>query len=454
MNLSICTTTLALFAAIATPSIQASAEDSPGRGSVEAGDAFGESITAWLNEHKVPLAGVGIIKNGRVEHAKVYGRDTGADAAPGTLFDIASLTKPLAAVTTLTIIDKTDFSLDEAVSQYFVAPDVKGDPRHKKLTARNILSHQTGFPNWRSMTSSKKLAFHFEPGSRYAYSGEGYLYLQNTLESKFNTRLKDLSQSFLFESLGMKNTRFYWDGSFQASDFAGAYNANGQVIQKGKRKKENAAAGVLTTIDDYAKFVAHVANGAGLSDSLFDEMISPQSRVKEGVDYGLGWKILKEDPAGAPILFHPGGEAGVRTFVLLRLADKSGIVVFTNSDNGRHVIDKVVASCFPQGEQILAKINKTSNFENRYTINRENRSRYTGTYGSREGFVIHVDFAGDHLRFKRPGENAAKMYAQNENDFIVDDELTMTFAGNDSSEGSSMTIYLNGIELFKLPKVR
>ena len=128
------------------------------------GFEFEKDIYEWLSVYKVPAIGVGIIENGTIIHTKVYeqsGKETSESS--DMLFDVASLTKPITAITTLNIVQNNTLSLDEPVYQYWLPKDIKEDMRYKKLTIRYMLSHQTGFPNWRNSTPSKKLKFNFEP---------------------------------------------------------------------------------------------------------------------------------------------------------------------------------------------------------------------------------------------------------------------------------------------------
>jgi len=89
----------------------------------------------------------------------------------------------------LKLVSLGKWDLDEPINKYWTDPDVADDPRSKKLTTRYILSHQSGFPNWRYSNKSNKLNFQFEPGAKYQYSGEGLEYLRKALENKFNKSL-------------------------------------------------------------------------------------------------------------------------------------------------------------------------------------------------------------------------------------------------------------------------
>ena len=149
-----------------------------------------DAIQQVLNENKIPVLGIGVIKDGKLKQVRVYGELRKGEAAPfDTIFNVASLTKPVVAMLTLRLVSAGKWNLDEPLDKYWIDPDIKDDSGHKKLTTRIILSHQTGFANWRWLNKSKKLEFAFEPGTRYQYSGEGLEYLRKALEKKFKKPL-------------------------------------------------------------------------------------------------------------------------------------------------------------------------------------------------------------------------------------------------------------------------
>jgi CubicO group peptidase (beta-lactamase class C family) len=140
------------------------------------------------------------------------------------------MTKPVVGMMTLQLVSKGKWNLDEPLSDYFVDPDVADDPRHTKLTTRIVLTHQSGLPNWRGNDTSKKMNFAFDPVTYIQYSGEWYMSLAHILENKFKMSLQQLADSVLFKPLGMKNTRFYRDGTMNESLYAGRHDKNGKAL--------------------------------------------------------------------------------------------------------------------------------------------------------------------------------------------------------------------------------
>lgn len=302
----------------------------------------GIEIEKWLKQNKVPTMGLGIIENGAVTQVKVFGEITKGVTAPyNTVFNVASLTKPVTAIVALKLVSLSKWNLDEPVSKYWTDPDIANDPRNKKLTTRLILSHQTGFPNWRWMNEDKKLHFQFDPGTKYQYSGEGMEYLRKALEKKFHKSLQKLADELIFQPLKMTDTRYVWDKNVDVSRLAIGYDKDGKPYETVKNNKPNAADDLLTTIEDYGKFLVSVLNSDGLTDQVFEEMTSNQVPSSKGKHFGLGFEIYDLDNE-AYALSHGGSDNGVQTLVFLLPKTKQGIIIFTNSDTGASVYESLL----------------------------------------------------------------------------------------------------------------
>lgn len=313
-----------------------------------------DQIQKLLSENKIPALGIGVIRDGKLKQVKVFGELKPGETAPfNTIFNVASLTKPVVAVLTLKLVSAGKWDLDEPLDRYWVDPDLKNDPRHKKLTTRLILSHRTGFSNWRWLNKSKKLEFGFEPGMKYQYSGEGLEYLRKALEKKFNKPIEKLADELIFKPLEMRDTRFFWDAGMNEARFAIGHDAKGNAYKIYKNTKANAADDLLTTVEDYGKFLVSVMNGDGLSKDIFNEMASHQVETKENKYFGLGWEIYDLGD-GEYALSHGGSDEGVKTLVFLLPKSKQGLMIFTNSDNGTNIYLTLIAEYLKGfGKQII-----------------------------------------------------------------------------------------------------
>lgn len=299
-------------------------------------------IEKWLTENKVPTLGIGVIKDGKLQQVKVFGEIKKGISAPyNTIFNVASLTKPVTAMVTLKLVSLGKWNLDEPIYKYWIDPDVSKDKNYKILTTRHILSHQTGFSNWRGNNKDGKLHFEFEPGTKYQYSGEGFEYLRKALEAKFHKSLNELASELIFEPLQMTDTKYFWDNKTESSRFALGYNDKGIAYETEKNKTSNGADNLLTTVEDYGKFLTSVINSDGLSDKVFNEMVKNQVETKNGKHFGLGFELY-DFGKGEYAISHGGADKGCQTIVFIFPKTKQGLIIFTNVDDGYKVYEKIL----------------------------------------------------------------------------------------------------------------
>lgn len=314
------------------------------------------AIMKMLKDNHVPALGLGIIEGGKVTKTQVYGTLDGKIIAPAnTIFKVASLTKPIVALTTLKLIEKGLLHLDEPLYKYWVDPDLKADIRHRQLTPRIILSHQTGFPNWRFMKEPNKLEFEFDPGSKYQYSGEGFEYLRKAVESKLHKSIEELAREYLFQPAGMNDTRFWWDKTMEESRYARNFDTSGNSIPLLKYYEANAAANLLTTVEDYSKFLAYVLAGAELPEALLDEMHRNQVQTGKDNYFALGWEKLSGFSNGEYALLHSGKDPGVSTLAVIFPKSKNGYLIFLNGDSAMKIYEGLLNQYLYMGKELWGK---------------------------------------------------------------------------------------------------
>ena len=414
-----------------------------------------DKIPVWLSENNVPAIGIGIIEDGKIRSLKVFGElQKGVPAPINTIFEIASMIKSVEAMLTLKLVQAGQWNLDEPLAKYWVDPDLSDDKIHLKLTTRHVLTHQTGFPNWRN----GKLRFEFEPGTKFQYSGEGFEYLKRALENKFKKTITQLSESILFEPLGMKDTRYFFDGNKDASRYAIPHDGQGKKyeISISKDKGANATALLLTTIEDYSKFIIDVMNGAGLSPRLYKDMVLPQVMEKKHVGRGLGWEIVSDLPKGEFTLQHSGSNMGIKTIGIILPNSRRGIVVFTNGDNGITVYNKVIKDSLDNGQQILDFTNGAVDYP-LVKLSNEILDQYVGTYARSDlkGWNINVTREGDRLKIS--GESLPLMeflpYAEDKF-FVKGFGFHIEFIKDGTKRVVKMNIYENEKLLLDAKKIK
>lgn len=403
-------------------------------------------IPVWMAQNHVPCAGVGLIENGRIKWLKTFGDVKDGHPAPAnTLFNIASQTKPVTAMLTMKLIQAGLWNLDEPLSHYWIDPDIADNPWLNKITTRIVLSHQTGFPNWRSDNGDTKLRFTFEPGTKFRYSGEGFEYLRRALENKFHQPLNVLMEKYLFKPLGMRNTQ-YWSGKLDTSRFAMWHNGKGERYAMSIQTPVSAADDLITTVEDYCKFGIATMNGLGLSDTLFADMVRPQVKAKENYYRCLGWGLVTGLPSGEYALEHGGSDVGVRTMAVFLPKSQSGVVVMTNADNGMFVIDQVIKRALPVGALLQETMNKGAVSHERITIADELIKSYTGNYVQSNGKVIKVEQEGNAIKVSGDGVPTALLYPESTHKFFLEGyDVQIEFP-----DTQSLIIYEGGKQVMKI----
>ena len=305
--------------------------------------AFDSVIPALMDSGGVPGLSMAIVQDSAIVWSRGYGvrsAETGEPVDANTVFEAASLSKPVFAFAVLQLVDQGLLDLDRPLVEYWNYDYVPGDARYKQITARMVLTHSTGFPNWRPRGGD--LTIGFEPGERFSYSGEGFGYLQLAIMDMTDQTLQEFVAERVFTPLGMTSSSYTWDDRFE-SNLAMPHDANGEVGRKSKPRpgRGHAAATLHTTANDFARFLIAVMNGTGLSDSMATAMLTPQIEVDTGVAWGLGIGLQENEVGRA--LWHWGDNSGYKAYTFAYPDRKLGIVWFTNSDNGQSILQALLA---------------------------------------------------------------------------------------------------------------
>lgn len=313
------------------------------------------ALMTLMKRYAIPALGIGVIEQGKIKTSKVLGELKASAPAPAnTLFQVASLTKPIVEMTVLRLVTKKLWSLDEPLFHYWTDPDVANDPRNKVLTTRHVLAHQTGFVNWRWLHPTRRLTFDFTPGTRTQYSGEGLEYLKKALEAKFKQPLAAIVRKYLFEPDGMNDTHFYWDDGVTESRYAVAHNREGEAYAIRKNTETSAADLLMTTVRDYTVFLKNVLKKRDIGRKVWEDMIRMQGN-EEHAKFGLGWEVYRDLENGEYALLHSGSDPGVRTIAVLFPRSQRGLLIFTNSDNGMAIIKEIISRSLNIGDQLINK---------------------------------------------------------------------------------------------------
>jgi len=301
------------------------------------------TIPVVMDSGDVPGLSVAIVADTGIVWARGFGVrnvETSAAVDENSVFEAASLSKPVFAYAVLELVDQGLLALDTPLARYFSYPDIAHDPRHSQITARMVLTHTTGFPNWRP--GGGQLTIGFEPGSEFSYSGEGFGYLQRAVMQLTGQPLQEMMERLVFTPLGMINSSYVWDDRFEAN-LAMPHDGEGNVARKGRpgSGRGHAAATLHTTAPDFARFMVAVMNGSLLSDSLATAMLTSQVVVDSGVTWGLGIG-LQENEAGHAF-WHWGDNTNYKAYAIAYPDRRVGVVWFANSDHGQDILASMLA---------------------------------------------------------------------------------------------------------------
>lgn len=322
-------------------------------------------VPTLLAEHHVPGLAVALIRDRQLVWSKGYGlRAAGSTEAvtPDTVFEAASMSKPIFAMLAMQLVDAQRLDLDRPLVAYGAETLVPDQPEKRLVTARMLLSHTSGYPNWRPGGEEREgpLPLLFPPGSRFAYSGEGIFYLQRRVELISGLQLDSLARRGLFEPLGLVNSDFGWTPRVGARQATG-HGDDGVALPRSRYLHPNAAYTLYTTVDDYARLLVEMMKAERgesplLSRAAAHEMLRhqvavlnrepierPGSAQGQAVYWGLGWSV--NATAEGDIAHHSGANStGFRSFSQFSPARGSGLVILTNGTQGDALWARLVAA--------------------------------------------------------------------------------------------------------------
>ncbi len=340
-------------------------------------DFIDKTVGSLMSKAKVTGLAISILNNKKVVYSKGYGYSNIDKKSPidtSTIFCAASLSKAVFAYICMMLVEQGILNLDKPLYLYLDKPlpefeyyaDLKNDDRWKFITARHCLSHTSGFPNWwflnpktGAFDSTGKLGIYFIPGTRYAYSGEGIKLLQMVIEKLTSKNLEEIAEEKIFNPLGLKSTSYIWQSRFE-NDFALGHTETEVPMGKKKRKKPGAAGSLETSIADFSRIIEYIVNGNGLSEKLWNEMLSPQIQIYSEfqfptitdsiypfnrdiqLGYGLGLGLFKTKYGSA--FFKEGHDNDGWLHYNVNFIDKgTSMIIMSNSLNGEKIFKELLA---------------------------------------------------------------------------------------------------------------
>jgi CubicO group peptidase (beta-lactamase class C family) len=338
--------------------------------SLPTGHAIDAKVHTLMQQTHSKGMAIAVIDDGQVKYVQSYGTRNakGDPLTTDTVMYGASLTKTVFAYTVLQLVDQGKIKLDTPIAtdldkplptygpdpvfpdKYGPYKDLAADPRWKQITPRMCLTHSTGFSNFWFIEPDQKLHIHFDPGTQFSYSGEGFILLQFVVEHGRKTQglgldVGDLTNA-AFSRLGMTRTSLTWHNG-QDPNVADGWNDQGQAQPHSDRKKPRAAGSMNTTISDMAKFTAALVRGDGLTPASRAEISKPslhiatrsqfpmfqpdlpQTEQRKDLYAGLG-VVVFDGPQGHG--FYKGGHDGQTANTMVCLEKSQRCVLILSND--------------------------------------------------------------------------------------------------------------------------
>jgi CubicO group peptidase (beta-lactamase class C family) len=442
------------------------------------------TVAQLMKAAEVTGAGIAILNDGKISYLKAYGfrdKEKNLPLTVDSVMSAASFTKVAFAYLAMEMVDQGALDLAKPIQQYLPKPlpeypkyaDLASDERYKRITARILLSHTSGFANWRWMEDDHKLKIHFEPGSRFAYSGEGIDLLQLVIEAITKKPIEELMQAQVFQPFGMTRTSMLWQDRFE-SDYANGYDEYGRSVGAHRWKNADAAGSMQTTVSDFAHFVLTVAEGRRLKAKTHEQIFSPQIQItskhefpslnEETTDenkairlsYGLAWGLYWT-PYGEAF-FKEGHDDGWRNYTVYFEKPRIGIVIMTNSSNGegiyKYLLETLLKNTFTpiewEGFTPYDKLPPRVPLKQHKQVQVDGKvlDRYVGRYGTPPDLILTIRREGDHLSVQENDEPKQDLLSESEIDFfstVADD--VFTFQTDAQEHATGIVLHTDGKDI-------
>lgn len=305
-------------------------------------DSVNSVMPALLREYSVPGVAMALFQGSEIQWASGYGviSHGGAPVSPRTVFQAASLGKPVFAQLVESLARERAWSLEDSLAGW-AAPG--SYPRELgSLTAEAILSHSSGLVYDPDRDRVRLDARH---RGAWQYSGAGYALLQRAVEASEGAGLESLAQDRSFRPLGLNTMGFVRPST---AEHARGHGRDGASLREVEQREANAASSLHASATDYARFLIHASGLGSAAPRSWQQLTTPRVIVRDdlGLSWGLGW-AEERAPSGDVVVFHWGSNPGFKSFALVDRGRDIGLVILTNGDNGLELVEHVVGIIDP-----------------------------------------------------------------------------------------------------------
>jgi CubicO group peptidase (beta-lactamase class C family) len=302
--------------------------------------ALAARVPALLDSAGIPGISIAVLEGGRTVWTGEFGVRNAVDrrpVGPETVFEAASLSKPVFAYGLLRLVDRGGFDLDRPLSEYVEMSQFGDDPRMDAITGRMILTHTSGISGF---AEGGKVTMGFDPGTRFRYFGDAWLPLQRAVEAVTGEPVHEFLRREVLEPFEMDHSSFVWDDL--EGDYATPHDELGGLMEKRTFAEAHIAATLHTTASDYARFMAAAMKGTGLTPTSARAFLTPQVDVAPGVTWGLG--VGLQDDARGRAFWQWGHWFGSKAYMIAYPESGDGLVFLANGDEGLAILDAVLGT--------------------------------------------------------------------------------------------------------------
>ena len=299
-------------------------------------------IEAYQEYYDIPGVSLALIKDGEIAYHKTYGvsnTHTNEAVNDKTLFEAASITKPVFAFVVLRLAEKGIIDLDKPLHQYLPFDPLEKYPEYKKMTARHVLIHRSGLPNW-------GVSLINTPGEKYGYSGEGFEYLKRVVVKITNKSVEELLDEELIDPYGFYHMQF--SDSEELRKVVSSGHLMGQPTNWSIPQEAGMASTMHTEAKAFSKFGLLLLEQKGLSQKMYKEFMTIHTESNseywndENKPEGAGLGIFIRETNYGDTFNHGGNNGDFKCQFEVFRDLKMGYVIYTNSDTGGELTGDIV----------------------------------------------------------------------------------------------------------------
>jgi len=378
-----------------------------------------------MKHYNVPGVSIAVVENGKIKWAKGYGLANTKDSTKvdtETLFQAGSISKPVAALSALKLMEDGAVEFDKDVNVYLKNWQIPENEftKDEKVTLERLLTHTAGmtvhgFPGYTQKDNfpeiidvlngdgnTSKIYVDTKPGTIWRYSGGGYTVMEKVVEDVSGMSLEDYMEQNILSPIGMKNSTYEQPISEKyQKNISAAYYQDGSLIEGlWHNYPEQAAAGLWTTPTDLALYCIEVQQILkGKSDGILSKETIEKMLTKHKNDWGLGPSLSYEKDS--LVFGHGGKNAGFTNNMSAYAHLGHAVIVMTNADNGGQLAREIELGIFDHYNWPIRKPREIATID----LSQEELKKFTGKYElKQQNLIVELQLVNGKLYAEALGE--------------------------------------------------